>query len=86
MEHTTYVGIDVAKDHLDVHVRPTDEAFRVSYDDAGLGTLLTRLRTVPPATVVLEASGGYEVALTATLDPRAKGRPIVRESITLRPP
>jgi transposase len=67
MEHSTFVGIDVAKDHLDVHIRPTDAAFRVSYDDAGLATLLTRLRAVLPTVIVLEATGGYEVTLAATL-------------------
>jgi transposase len=67
MEHTTFVGIDVAKDQLDVHIRPTAEAFRVSHDDAGLATLLERLHAVMPSIVVLEASGGYEVALTAAL-------------------
>ena len=40
MEHATFIGIDVAKDQLDVHFRPTDEAFHVDYDDAGLVTLL----------------------------------------------
>lgn len=67
MEHTVLVGIDVAKDHLDVHLRPTDEAFRVPHDAAGVATLLARLRAVPPTIVVLEASGGYEVPLTAAL-------------------
>jgi transposase len=67
MEHTICVGIDVAKDHLDVHVRPIDESFRVPHDEAGVVTLLARLRTVAPTIVVLEASGGYEVSLTAAL-------------------
>jgi len=67
MEHTICVGIDVAKDHLDVHVRPIDESFRVPHDEAGMVTLLARLRTVAPTIVVLEASGGYEAALTAAL-------------------
>jgi transposase len=67
MEHSIVVGIDVAKDHLDVHLRPTDEAFRVTHDDAGLATLLARLRTVRPTIVVLEASGGYEVPVAAAL-------------------
>ena len=31
-----YVGIDVAKDRLDVHVRPTGEAFIVARDGEGL--------------------------------------------------
>jgi hypothetical protein len=34
-QQPTVIGIDVAKEHLDVHVRPTDEAWRVSNDDAG---------------------------------------------------
>lgn len=61
------IGIDVAKEHLDVHVRPTDEAFRVTNDEAGRATLLTRLHALRPTVVVLEASGGYEVPLAATL-------------------
>ena len=67
MEQSPIVGIDVAKEHLDVHMRPTDEAFRVSYDDAGLATLLTRLRALSPTIIVFEATGGYEVPLAATL-------------------
>jgi len=67
MEHATFAGIDVAKDHLDVHIRPSDEAFRVSHDDAGFAVLLARLRAVTPTLVVLEASGGYEVPVAAAL-------------------
>jgi transposase len=67
MEQSTVIGIDVAKEHLDVHVRPTDEAFRVTNDDAGLATLVARLRVLRPMVVVLEASGGYEVPLAAAL-------------------
>jgi transposase len=67
MEHATCVGIDVAKDHLDVHLRPSEEAFRVPADEAGLTTLLTRLRSVTPTIIVLEASGGYEVPVAAAL-------------------
>ncbi len=66
MEHSV-IGIDVAKDHLDVHVRPTGEVFRVPSDDAGLGTLLTRLRVLSPTVIALEATGGYEVPVAAAL-------------------
>jgi transposase len=75
MEHSPVVGIDVAKAHLDAHVRPTDETLRVSYDDAGLAALLTRLRAVQPTVIVLEATGGYEVPVVATL--AAAGLPVV---------
>ena len=40
MEHSHFIGIDVSKDHLDVHVRPTGDSFRVRYDDAGLVALV----------------------------------------------
>jgi len=56
-----YVGIDVAKDSLDVHARPTGLAFRVANDEAGIATLLARLHDLRPAALVLEATGGYEV-------------------------
>lgn len=62
-----FVGIDVAKQHLDIHVRPTDERFRLLRDEAGLGNLVERLRCLGPVLVVLEATGGYEVPVAAAL-------------------
>ena len=59
---TTYVGIDVAKAELVVHVRPTDAAWTVPNDEVGVGALVERLRVIAPALIVLEATGGYELA------------------------
>ena len=56
-----YVGIDVAKHHLDVAVQPGGERFRLPHDEAGLSLLLDRLRPLGPALVVLEATGGLQV-------------------------
>ena len=67
MEHSHFVGIDVSKAHLDVHVLPTGDSFRVSHDDDGLVTLIERLRPVAPVVLVLEATGGYDVTAAATL-------------------
>ena len=39
-----YVGIDVSKDRLDVHLRPGGEAFSVVRDGKGLDELVTRLK------------------------------------------
>jgi transposase len=50
-----------------VHVRPTDETFRVSNDDAGLVQLRDRLVGMGPGLVVLEATGGHEVDVVAVL-------------------
>jgi transposase len=63
----TFVGLDVAKDRLDVHVRPTGASVAVAYDEAGLRELLARLRALRPTLIVLEATGGYEVAVAAAL-------------------
>ena len=67
MEHPCFVGIDVSKAHLDVHVLHSGESFRVSHDDAGFATLIARVRPLTPTVVVLEATGGYEVTVAVAL-------------------
>lgn len=62
-----YVGIDVAKDHLDVAVQPSGEQWRVAHDTTGLAQLAVRLDALAPALIVLEASGGYERPVLAAL-------------------
>ena len=62
-----FVGIDVSKDRLDVHLRPSGQAFAVPRDGPGLDRLLARLRAEPPALVVLEATGGFEAVVAAAL-------------------
>lgn len=62
-----WVGIDVSKDFLDVHLRPTGAAFRLANDEDGLAALVARLRPLSPAGLVLEATGGYEVPVVAAL-------------------
>jgi len=62
-----YVGIDVSKDRLDVHVRPSGEAFVVARDDKGLAALLERLRVIAPRLIAVEATGGYENIVAAAI-------------------
>jgi transposase len=71
----TLVGIDVAKDRLDVHLRPAGEAFAVGRDGPGLTALVARLALAGPTLIVLEATGGFEVTVAATL--AAAGLPLV---------
>ena len=59
--------IDVAKAGMDIAVRPTDERWSISNDEAGIRQLVSRLKTLEPDIVVLEASGGLELPLVATL-------------------
>ena len=63
----TYVGIDVSKDRLDVHVRPGGQAFAVSRDGKGLEELVDRLRTHTPMLIVVEATGGFETVVAAAI-------------------
>jgi transposase len=67
-----FVGIDVAKDRLDVHIRPSGEAFSVSRDDEGVAALAKRC--INPALIVLEATGGFETIVAAGL--AAAGLPV----------
>ena len=62
-----FIGIDVAKDRLDVHVRPSGEAFSVARDGKGLDELVARLRQLGVALIVLEATGGFETTVAGTL-------------------
>lgn len=72
---TPYVGIDVAKAQLDVAIRPTGENWSVSNDEAGIDQLTARLRDVSAALIVVEATGGFELDVTAAL--AAAGLPVV---------
>jgi transposase len=62
-----YVGIDVSKDWLDVHVAPAGEDWRVTRDSAGLDELVGRIAGLGPLCVGLEATGGYETVVAAAL-------------------
>ena len=44
-----FVGIDVAKDRLDVHLRPSAETFAVARDGPGLAALAERLAAAGPS-------------------------------------
>ena len=69
------VGIDVSKDHLDIAIRPSGEAFTVERNAAGVEQLAERLRMLSPHVVALEATGGFETIAAATL--AAAGLPVV---------
>lgn len=85
---STYVGIDLAKDHLDVAIRDVDrteaneepassqrDSFRVENSPDGRDQLVKRLRETDPTRIVLEASGGLERPVVAALG--AEDLPVV---------
>lgn len=56
-----WIGIDVCKRWLDVHLRPQDQSFRVANSEGGIRELVNQLRDpVVVGRIVLESTGGYE--------------------------
>jgi transposase len=70
-----YVGIDVSKDRLDVHVRPTGESLAVARDGEGLAGLIARLQSLAPQLIAVEATGGFEILVAAAIG--GAGLPLV---------
>lgn len=70
-----FIGIDVSKDRLDVAVLPSGESFAVARDAAGLDALAARLVPLAPQAVALEATGGFETVVAASLG--GAGLPVV---------
>jgi len=62
-----HVGIDVSKSTLDVAIEPQHERCQVANDERGIQQLVERLRQLQPERIVLEATGGYELAALAAL-------------------
>ena len=60
-----FVGIDISKAHLDTATRPARQVDRHTNDPAGIATLVTRLGSLAPSLVVVEATGGLELPLLA---------------------
>ncbi len=62
-----FVGIDVSAKRLDVAVLPAGTHFTVAHTEEGIVSLVHRLRELGPQIVVLEATGGYEIAVAYAL-------------------
>lgn len=62
-----FVGIDVAKAHLDIAVHASTRTWQVANSDGGIGELVQILQDLQPTLIVLEATGGFELAVVAAL-------------------
>jgi transposase len=62
-----WIGIDVAKDALDLAIDGVESVKRFQNDAAGHAALCQHLRSWDVQRVVLEATGGYQRALVAAL-------------------
>ena len=72
---TIVVGIDVSKKRLDVHVRPAGTVLNHSRDAAGIEGLIDALAGITPQLIAVEATGGFETVVVASL--AARGLPVV---------
>ena len=66
-QESIYAGIDVAKDRLDLALRPSGTVRTVAYDAAGISSLVSELQSLGPSAVVLESTGGLELPLAGAL-------------------
>ena len=62
-----FVGIDVAKDELVVHILPTNQQLTVPNSTLGIKELVALFKEIEPKQVVLEATGGLERELLTNL-------------------
>jgi transposase len=57
---SSFVGIDVSKDLLDVAVLPSGEVWSTPNDQQGAEQLAAKLKEISPELIVMEATGGLE--------------------------
>lgn len=67
IKEEVFVGIDVAKEHLDVHLLPAGASRRFRNSEVDCGKLVEFLAEQPVVLIVLEATGGYERLVVAAL-------------------
>jgi transposase len=66
-DNESFVGIDIAKQHLDVCILPQKINFQIPYGDEGLRKMIDQLSQLHPTLIVVEATGGYERRVAAEL-------------------
>lgn len=62
-----FVGIDVAKDKLDIAVLGEKKASQVGNDEKGIASLIKKMQELAPKLIVVEATGGYQRAVVLGL-------------------
>jgi transposase len=70
-----FIGIDVSKRTLEVAAHESDYRCRCPNQESHFGQLIAELKSLNPARIVLEATGGLEIPVTAAL--HAAGLPVV---------
>jgi transposase len=65
-----YVGIDIAKDTMEVATHESQEHWVFTNDAKGLTKLADKMKKLAPVLIVLESTGGYESAAASKLQDR----------------
>jgi transposase len=65
MSESVVVGIDVSKAEFCIAIAPSGETWTSATTPAAIDAVVGRLRAAAPQLIVLEATGGYELALAA---------------------
>jgi len=63
----TFVGIDISKNSLDVHVLPEETSYSFANEPQKVKALIRKLKKLKPTLIVMEATGGYEISLAVQL-------------------
>jgi transposase len=63
----SFIGIDVSKNNLDVHILPEALSFSYAYEPKATKALIKKLKSFTPELIVLEATGGYEISIGIAL-------------------
>jgi transposase len=67
MATSSYAGIDVSKDRLDVAVLGEERGWQVDNTQAGIAKLVQQMREICPELIVVEATGGYQRGVVEAL-------------------
>jgi transposase len=74
-EQGVFVGIDVAKDSLEVSIRPSGEGETFANNDQGIALMRAFINQFTPVLIVCEATGSFETR--AVTDLAVSGLPVV---------
>lgn len=74
MERQTYIGIDIAKDTIEVAEHESQQNWSFANDESGINKLIKMMKKLGPKLIVMEATGGYEAGTAAEL--HSQGYPV----------
>jgi transposase len=62
------IGIDISQDSLDMAAYPTRQIWKYENNKHGISKIVSKLKSIQPKLIVMEATGGIEVPLREALD------------------